>query len=350
MKYNVIFFDNKGSILKFNNNSELVWKKNYYTKREKKQKPILFFANNKKVLIVADNIAKYYALDINTGELLWSKNNSAPFNSQIKIFKDKFFIVDFDNILTAYNINNGEKIWNVQTATKLVRSQKKLSMVIVDEKIYFNNSSGDVTAVKLDTGELMWQSPTQSSLIYDDSFFLKTSDIVADKKNLYLSNNKGNFLSIDLDTGTLNWQQKVNSNLRATLIDNYIFTVSLEGYLVIIEKSSGIIIRMTDLFVQLKNKKKIALLTDKKYNPLYMFSKTKKKKTSIDKPSFKPTGFIVGKNNIYLSTDHGRLFIIDVATGITKKIMKIDNGKISRPAVLNKSLFIIKDNSIIKLN
>ena len=87
-KNNVIFFDDKGSILKFDSFSKLIWKKNYYTKAEKKSKPILFFANNRDILIVADNIAKYYALNINTGELLWSKNSSAPFNSQVKIYKN----------------------------------------------------------------------------------------------------------------------------------------------------------------------------------------------------------------------------------------------------------------------
>ena len=39
---NIIFFDNKGTILKFDENSKLLWKKNYYTKIEKKLKPILF--------------------------------------------------------------------------------------------------------------------------------------------------------------------------------------------------------------------------------------------------------------------------------------------------------------------
>ena len=34
----MIFFDNKGSILKFDENSKLIWKKNYYTKSEKKLK------------------------------------------------------------------------------------------------------------------------------------------------------------------------------------------------------------------------------------------------------------------------------------------------------------------------
>ena len=35
-KDNVIFFDNKGSIIKFDNSSKLIWKKNFYTKSEKK--------------------------------------------------------------------------------------------------------------------------------------------------------------------------------------------------------------------------------------------------------------------------------------------------------------------------
>ena len=86
----LIFFDKKGAITRYNNSGKVVWKKNYYSKSEKKQNPILLFANNQDILIVADNIAKYYALNIKTGDLLWSKINTAPFNSQLKIYKELF--------------------------------------------------------------------------------------------------------------------------------------------------------------------------------------------------------------------------------------------------------------------
>ena len=66
--------------------------------------------------------------------------------------------------------------------------------------------------------------------------------------------------------------------------------------------------------------------------------------------SIKPVGFIVGLYNIYLTTDNGKLLIIDTVTGVTSSVIKIDNDKISRPFVLNKNLYIIKDSSIIKLN
>jgi hypothetical protein len=51
-----------------------------------------------------------------------------------------------------------------------------------------------------------------------------------------------------------------------------------------------------------------------------------------------------------LSTSNGRLLIINIFDGKTKSVLKIDNEKISRPLIIEKNLFVIKDNSVIKLN
>ena len=322
-KDNVIFFDDKGTVLQFNNRSRLIWKKNYYTKSEKKSNPILQFANNNKFLIVADNLSKYYMLNLETGDLIWSKNNSAPFNSQIKIYKDRFFLIDFTNTLRCYSLKNGEEIWNFQTESALIRSQKKLSMVIVEDVIYFNNSLGDISAVKIDDGALLWQLPTQSDLLYESAFSLETSDIITDKKDLFFSNNKNQFFSIDVKSGTFNWENNVNSNLRPTVVDNFIITVSLEGYLIVIDKITGNIIKVTDIFNNFKPKKRKEIL---------------------------PTGFIVGLKNIYLSTNIGRLLVIDIKSGKTISTLKIDKDNISRPFVSNQNLYLVKDNAIIRLN
>ena len=56
-------------------------------------------------------------------------------------------------------------MWNIKTESTLIRSQKKLSIVIVDNRIYFNNSVGDISAVDINSGDLLWQLPTQSNLI-----------------------------------------------------------------------------------------------------------------------------------------------------------------------------------------
>ena len=321
-KDNIIFFDDKGTVLQFDKRSKLIWKKNYYTKSERKSNPILQFANDSKFLIVADNLSKYYMLDLESGDLVWSKNNSAPFNSEIKIYEDRFFLIDYTNTLRCYSVKNGDELWNFQTESALIRSQKKLSMVIVEDVIYFNNSLGDISAVGINNGELIWQLPTQSDALYESAFSLETSDIITDKKDLLFSNNKNQFFSIDIETGSFNWENTVNSNLRPTLVDNFIITVSLEGYLVVIDKITGNIIKVTDVF--------------NNFNP-------KKRKKIL------PTGFIVGLKNIYLSTNIGRLLVIDIKSGKTITTLKIDRDKISRPFISNQNLYLAKDNAIIKL-
>ena len=322
-KNNLIFFDDKGTVLNFSSDNELIWKNNYYSKREKKLKPILYFAANEKTLIVADSISKYYAININDGKLNWINNNIAPFNSQIKIFKDKFFVVDFENILRCFSIKNGKEIWNFKTEKSFIKSQQKLSLIINNNRVIFTNTLGDISSLDIETGNLIWQTPTQSSDIYESYFSLKNSDLISENNTIYFSNNQNEFFAIDQRNGVIKWKQNLNSNLRPTYADNLVFTITLEGYFVAIDSRNGNIVRMTNIINKIKKYKK---------------------------ENIKPIGFIVSQDKVYLSLSNGRLIIIETLTGKPIDIKKIDNEKISRPYVLNNDMYIIKDNAILKLN
>ncbi len=319
---NIIFFDNKGSILKFDQNSKLLWKKNYYSKPEIKNNPILFFGSDSNILVVADTLAKIYALNLKTGKLIWSKTNNSPFNSQIKVFKDKIYVVDSQNSLHCFSLKEGKKIWKFNTDKPLIKSQKKLSIVIQNDKVVFNNSLGDITAINNLDGKLIWQTPTQSSKIYSEAMFLNTSDLVLKDKFIFFSNNTNNFFSLDIDTGVVSWTQNINSSLRSVSVNDLILTITNEGYFVVIN-SMGNIIRSTYLLKNIKEKKR---------------------------KKIKFTGFVFGGKNIYLSTTTGRLFVINVSTGKVVDILKIDNEKILRPSIYQNNLYITKNNSVIKLN
>ena len=320
---NLIFFDDKGTVLNFSSDNELIWKNNYYSKREKKLKPILYFAANEKTLVVADSISKYYAININDGKLNWINNNIAPFNSQIKIFKDKFFVVDFENILRCFSIENGKEIWNFKTEKSFIKSQQKLSLIINNNRVIFANTLGDISSIDIETGNLIWQTTTQSSDIYESYFSLKNSDLISENNTIYFSNNQNEFFAIDQRNGLIKWKQNLNSNLRPTYADNLVFTITLEGYFVAIDSRNGNIVRMTNIINKIKKYKK---------------------------ENIKPIGFIVSQDKVYLSLSNGRLIIIETLTGKPIDIKKIDNEKISRPYVLNNDMYIIKDNAILKLN
>ena len=316
----IIFFNGKGTIFKLNQKLKEIWKINNYNKKEKKLNPILYFAQIDNKLIVNDNLSKLYSVDLNTGKILWSRYSSSSFNSNINVFQDKFYTIDFDNVLRAISSKNGNELWNFQTENSFIKSEKKLSIVIKDEIIFFVNNLGDVTALDVNNGSLVWQTPTQTNTIYQNAFSLENSDLVFENNTIYFSNNKNEFFSIDARTGTVKWAQSINSSLRPTIIENLIFTVSNEGYLFIIDDPTGNIIRITDV---LKNFK--------------------------DKLEIKPIGFIHAKNKAYISLSNGRLVTINSSTGILEKVTKINNSKISRPYVLNNSMYLIKDNALAKI-
>ena len=327
----IIFFSSKGTILKFDKNFKIIWKKNYYSKTEKKIEPKLFFASNENVLIVADNIAKYYAIDIDSGKLLWSKTNIISFNSEIKIFKDVFFVVDYDDTLRCYSLKDGKELWNYQADKSLIKSSKKLSLVISDNKVIFNSTSGDITAVNINDGNLEWLASTVNKSVRSRKLNLKMASLVASTKSILSSSNNA-FYSIDIKTGVTNWEQNINSSLRPTIIkaiqipnspNDFIFTITDDGFLVILDYLNGEIIR--------KN---------------YLLNDIKKSK----KNKIKPTGFIVGLDSIYLSTNKGKLLIVNINNGKIKNLIKVHNNKITRPFIITNNLYVIKDDAIVKLN
>ena len=319
----LIFFDKKGSIIRYNDKSKVLWKKNHYSKSEKKLKPKLNFVQDDENLLITDNIAKYYSVNINSGELNWSKNNIYPFNSDIKKYKNKIFVIDYKNTLRCYNVSDGNECWNLKTEDSFTISNSKFSLIVISDKVIFSNSIGDITAVDIETGVIIWQLPTQSSSIINETYNFKISKLVSDGNSIIFSNNKNEFHSIDVKTGTINWINEINSNITPIITENLIFTVSNEGYLIVIEKNKGNIIRVTDLFKNYKLKKR---------------------------KNIKPVGFVIGNTNLYLTNTDGKMIIVDLSLGDIKKIEKISGDFISRPFIFNQNLFVIRNGSIIQYN
>ena len=314
----LIFFNEKGTILKFNQESKLVWKKNIYSKKEIKQNPLIFFATNNKILIAADNIANLYALNYSTGDLLWKNLNTSSFNSEIKIFKDKLFLIDFENNLRCISIKNGNELWSFKTEKSFIKSQRKLSLIVQNGLVIFIDTFGDINALDINSGNLIWQFQTTDENIFESAFLLKSSRLVSDSETIFISNNHNKFFAINAKNGQIRWQQTINSYLEPSIIDNLVFTISEEGFFIIIDKTNGNILRSTNI---------LALLKKNVY----------------------PVGFITAKKYIYVSLSNGRLLKVLIEDGKTKDIIKIDGDKISRPYILNKNMYILRNNAIIKI-
>ena len=323
IRNDLIFFDKKGSIIRFDEKSKIKWKVNHYNKKEKKLPPILKIAKVGNNLLITDNLAKLYLLDASNGKLIWQNEHKVFFISQIKVDRDRIYVLDANNIFTCYSLSNGKKIWEFKGETKLINSQQQTSVIINEESVIFNNSKGEIISLDKMSGNLNWLTPTIEYGESLQSFLVKNSDLVLNDNSIYFSNNNNSFFSLDVNLGLVNWKQSINSYLRPVIIDNIVLTISPKGYLYILEKKSGNIIRSTDIFYNLKPRKR-------------------------DKIQI--SGFISTKEKIYLSTNNGKIIVVNIRDGNLDLVYRISRSKISKPYVNNSKLYIIKDNGIIKIN
>ena len=319
----IIFFDKKGSIIRYDNNKKVLWKQNHYSKSEKKLSPKINFILKDNSIIATDSIAKYYSISLETGNLNWSKNNTYPFNSNIKNFKNKIFVVDYKNTLRCYNVKDGSECWNLQTEDSFTISNSKYSLLIIDEMVVFSNSVGDITSVDIETGLIIWQLPTQSSNIINETYNFKISKLVSDGNFIFFSNNKNEIYSVDAKTGIVNWINNLNSNIKPVIVGNLIFTVSDEGYLYVIEKNKGNIIRVTDLLSNYKPRQR---------------------------KNIQPIGFVIGDKNLYLTNSDGKIIVADLSDGKITKIEKVSGGLVSEPFIFDNNLFVVRNGSIVQYN
>ena len=74
----LIYFDNKGTILRINEKFETLWKANHYSKKEKKLNPILYFNYIDNKIIAADTLSNIFSLNLDNGELNWKKDSLSP--------------------------------------------------------------------------------------------------------------------------------------------------------------------------------------------------------------------------------------------------------------------------------
>ena len=129
--------------------------------------------------------------------------------------------------------------------------------------------------------------------------------------------------SIDTATGLINWKTEISSALKPVVIGKLVMSISEKGYLYLVDKKSGNIIRINDLFKGYKDKKR---------------------------KKIKPTGFFISLNKIYLTNSDGKLIIANANQGNILNVVKISGSKILQPFINENNLFLINNGSIIKFN
>ena len=316
---NIIISDDRGTIFNINNKGNLKWKKNIYKKTYKNIYKNLVFSIYKNIIYVADNIGFIYAIDLKNGNIIWIKNNSIPLKSNIKVYDNKIFLIDYDNKIISLNTNDGSKVWQVLSISSFIKSQSLLSLAVsTDGDLIAINSSADLFKIEANSGNTFWSKNFAKFVTLDATDFLKTSQILLSDDDIIFSADSSIY-SYNILSSITNWETQVSSTDVPIVDGNNIFIVTKNGYFVILNKNTGKIISS---------------------NYILKILKKKKRDTNI-------TGFIMGSGKIYSVTLNGFLIVSSVISGKVEKYIKIGETIKSSPIINNGKLYILTENSKI---
>ena len=316
---NIIFSDDKGTVFNVSERGKIKWKKNIYKKSYKriyKSLTLSIFKNN---IYIADNVGFIYALDSNTGRLIWIKNYGIPIRSKIKVFEDKIYLIDQDNKIICLSSKDGSQIWDILSISSFIKTQDLLSLAVSKTGHLFSiNSAGDLFKVDSSKGKIIWSRSTSMSPYATDTDFFKSSDIVITNNEIIFSA-ESSIYSYKINNGEMNWETKLKSIASPIVDGGNIFLITENGFFIILDKDTGAIVSSTNILKILKKRKR---------------------ETKI-------TGFIMGSGKIYSLTLNGHLIVSSAFSGKVEYSKKIgDQIKVS-PIINNGKLYILTENSKI---
>ena len=202
------------------------------------------------VVVVRTLDGKVFGLSGDNGTQLWIYDRTVPALSlrgtSTPVISGSIVVAGFDaGRLAGLELHSGKLIWETAIADPRGRSELERMVdidsepLIVEGVIYVATFQGQLAAIHLDTGRLLWSREISSYAGFS-----------ADGSYIYITDDNSHISAIDRFSGTTIWKQEKLHARAVTApasIGNYIVVGDLEGYLHWMRKSDGRFVQRNQL-------------------------------------------------------------------------------------------------------
>jgi outer membrane protein assembly factor BamB len=200
------------------------------------------------------------ALDATTGSEIWRTRTRTPIHSAPAVDNGRMFAVSDDNELFAFDADTGAILWTYQAIIETARMLTAPAPAIIDDVVIAPFSSGEIVALRVQNGGVLWQDSLDASGLLTPLAALNdigSGPVVADGY-VFASAQSGSLGAFDLRTGQRVWSQPAGSLGFPLVVGDFIFTVTTEGQVACLSKADGTVIWLTQLqaFKNVKKRKK----------------------------------------------------------------------------------------------
>lgn len=195
------------------------------------------------VLYATNGYNELVAMNPKKGGIFWRVKLSAPSRAAPTVIGDKVIVQTLDNRVAAINAFTGKVFWIHEGVSQDAGLINAASPAVDGNVVIAPLSSGELTAITLDTGADMWSDYLSPAMQSSGSAALpQISGLpVFDKGKVFAVSYGGKMVSIDAATGQRIWARDIGSAKSPWVAGNMIFLLSSTGELAALGKDTGAI-------------------------------------------------------------------------------------------------------------
>ncbi|MGI4852310.1 MAG: PQQ-binding-like beta-propeller repeat protein [Janthinobacterium lividum] len=267
--------------------------------------------------------AQVLCLNAEKGDILWRVPTSGPVRTGPTVQDNRVFVVTINNQLETYEASTGKLLW---THTGIIESAGLLggaSPAVHEGVVVVPYSSGEVFALRAESGYPLWSETLNHSRRLDSLSSLshiKARPII-DRNLVFLVGYSGHMSALDLRNGQTVWSKEIGGIRTPALAGDFLFMVTNESNLICLKRDTGQIIWTRKLPAYVN--------PDKKDNKILW------------------AGPIVANNQLVLAGSHGKGMIVMADSGKTSLVFDLPGETSLSPILVDKTLVFLTDSATL---
>lgn len=191
-------------------------------------------------LYVATGFGTVVALDAKSGKKFWEHSVGVPIRSSPSAAGDRVFVVTTDGVLYCLSGADGSEAWTFKGVPERASLVNNASPAIDGDTVVAPFSSGDVVALKISTGQVLWtESLARTRSASSLASMSDAARPVVDGGTVFAVGHAGRMIATSARTGERQWAITVPSLQQPWVVTETIYVVDTTGQILAVTRNDG---------------------------------------------------------------------------------------------------------------
>lgn len=192
-------------------------------------------------VFVTTGFAQVVALDAKTGKEIWRRNLDGPMRAAPTVRGGRVFVITLENKLYALHAATGETLWNYAGTAEIATLLGGASVAVDDEIAVVPFSSGDLVALRVESGRMLWTDSLISVRRTDSVSTLSQirGRPIIDRGRVFAISHGDMMAAMDLRTGQRIWDKTISGLESPWVAGDYLFVLTSDWELICLSRAAG---------------------------------------------------------------------------------------------------------------